>query len=60
MRRIAACLLVAPGIGSAGYCTDRALKPLVISCFDVTADMSELVPDFIPDWHFKKSHSRKP
>ena len=26
MRRIAACLLVAPGIGSAGYCADMAAK----------------------------------
>src|SRR6202042_2958836 len=36
MRRIAVWLLVAAGIGSARYCTDKALIPLVISCFDAT------------------------
>jgi hypothetical protein len=53
MRRLAACLLVAAGIGSAGYCADKALLPLVTSCFDITTDMSELIPDLIPDRHFK-------
>lgn len=60
MRRIAAYLLVAAGIGSVGYCADKALVPLVTSCFDVTTDMSELIPDLIPDWHFKEPHLRKP
>jgi hypothetical protein len=42
MKQIAACLLVAAGIGGAGYCADEALVPLVTSCFDANADMSDL------------------
>lgn len=60
MKKIAACLLVAAGIGGAGYCADDALVPLATSCFDVSADTSNLTTDFIPDWHFKKPHFRKP
>jgi hypothetical protein len=60
MKQIAAYLLVAAGIGGAGYCADKALVPLVTSCFEVNADMSDLTPDFIPDWHFKEPHFRKP
>jgi hypothetical protein len=32
----------------------------VTSCFEVNADMSNLTPDFIPDWHLKEPHFRKP
>ena len=60
MKQIAACLLVAAGIGGAGYCADEALVPLVTSCFDANADMSDLTSDFIPDWHLKRPHFRKP
>ena len=60
MKRIAACLLVAAGIGGTGYCAEEALVPLVTSCFDANADISDLTSDFIPDWHFKKPHFRKP
>ena len=60
MRRIAACLLVAAGIGSVGYCAEMALVAVVTSCFDITTDMSHVIPDLIPDWHFKDSHFRKP
>ena len=28
--------------------------------FDINADMSDLTPDFIPDWHFKEPHFPKP
>jgi hypothetical protein len=45
---------------SARYCTDKALIPLVISCFDATANMSHVIPDLISDSHFKDSHFRKP
>ena len=60
MKQIAACLLVAAGIGGAGYCADEALVSLVTSCFDAIAEMSDLTSDFIPDWHFKKPHFPKP
>ena len=60
MKQIAACLLIAAGIGGAGYCADKALVPQVTSCFDGNADMSDLTTDFIPDWHLKKLKSRKP
>jgi hypothetical protein len=60
MKQIAACLLVAVGIGGAGYCADEALVPLATSCFDANADMSDITSDFIPDWHFKTPHFRKP
>jgi hypothetical protein len=60
MKQIAACLLVAAGIGGAGYCADEALVPLVTSCFDANADMSDLTSGFIPDWHFKKPNFPKP
>jgi len=60
MKQLAACLLIAAGIVSAGYCANKALVPLVISCSDETADTSDLTPDFIPDWHFKEPHFRKP
>jgi len=60
MKQIAACLLVAVGIGDAGYFPDKTLVPLVTSCFDVSANMSDLIPDFIPDWHFKELHVPKP
>jgi hypothetical protein len=60
MKQTTACLLIAAGIGGAGYCADKALVPLVTSCFEVNADMSDLAPDFIPDWHFKEPHFRKP
>ena len=59
MRRIAACLLVAAATSCAGYCTEKALVPLLTSCFDVTAGMSHLIPDLIPYWHFRNSHFRK-
>jgi hypothetical protein len=60
MRRIAAYLLVAAGIGSVGYCADMALVAVVPSCFDITTDMSHVIPDLISDWHLKASHFRKP
>ncbi len=60
MKQIAACLLVAAGVGGAGYRADEALVPLVTSCFDVRSDMSDHTPDFIPDWHFKKPQFRNP
>ena len=60
MKQIAACLLVAAGIGGAEYCANKALVPLVTSCFDVNADTSDLTPEFILDWHFKEPHFRKP
>ena len=60
MRRIAACLLVAAGIGSVGYCAEMALVAVVTSCFDITTDMSHVIPDLIPDWHLKASHFHKP
>jgi hypothetical protein len=60
MKKIAACLLLAAGIGSARSCADKELVALVTSCFAVNADMSDPTPDFIPDWHFKKPHLRKP
>jgi len=47
MKQIAACLLVAVGIDAAGYCADKTLVPQVASCFDVSADMPDLTPDFI-------------
>jgi hypothetical protein len=55
MKQIAVCLLVAVGIGSAGYCADEALVSLVTSCFDANVDMSDLTSDSIPGWHFKKT-----
>jgi hypothetical protein len=60
MKQIAAYLLVAAGIGGAGYCADEALVHLATSCFDPYADMADLTSHFIPDWHFKKPHFRKP
>jgi hypothetical protein len=45
MKQIAACLLVAVGIGGAVYCADEVLAPLAISCFDPFADMSDLTSD---------------
>jgi len=59
MKQLAACFLIAAGIVSAGYCGDKALVPLVTSCFDGSADTSDLTPDFILDWHFKKPYFRK-
>ena len=44
MKQITACLLISAGIGGAGYCADKALVPLVTSCFEVNADMSDLDP----------------
>lgn len=60
MKRIAACLLVAAGIGSVGYCAEMALVAVVTSRFDITTDMSDVIPDLIPDWHLKASHFHKP
>jgi hypothetical protein len=60
MKQIAACLLVAAGIGCAGYCANEALVFLATSCFDMNADMSDLTLDFIPDRHFKEPHFRNP
>jgi hypothetical protein len=60
MKQIAACLLITAGSGGAGYCADKALVPLLTSFFDVSADMSDLTPDFIPAWHFKEPHFSKP
>jgi hypothetical protein len=60
VKQLTTYLLIAAGIDGAGYCADKTLGPLVTSCFYVNADMSDLTPDFIPDWHFKKSHLRKP
>ena len=60
MKQIAACLLIAAGIGGAGYCADKALRtPGDLVFLSVNADMSDLTPDFIPDWHFKEPHFRK-
>jgi hypothetical protein len=59
MRKIAACLLVALGIDAAGYCVDQTRVPLVTSCFDVSADMSDFSPDITPDWHFEDPHFPK-
>ena len=59
MKQTAACLLIAVGIVSAGYCANKALIPLVASCFDLNADLPDLTPYFIPDWHFKKPRFRK-
>ena len=60
MKQITVCLLIAAGIGGAGYCADKTLVPLVTSSFDVDADMLDLTPDFIPDWNFKEPHFRIP
>jgi hypothetical protein len=59
MKQIAACLLVAFGVGAAGYCADKMLVPLVNAGFDVNADTSYVNPAFIPEWHFKEPHFRK-
>jgi hypothetical protein len=59
MKQIAACLLIAAGIGDAGYCPDKILVPLVTSCFDVNPDISDFTPDIIPDWHFEEPHFPK-
>ena len=59
MRQIAACLLVAAGIGAAGYCADKALVPLVAWFLGINADIPDLTPDLIADWHFKEPHLPK-
>jgi hypothetical protein len=60
MKQTAACLLVAVGMVSAGYCASKALLPLAASCFDVHLDVPDLTPDYVPDWHFKKPRFGKP
>jgi hypothetical protein len=59
-KHIAASLLVAAGLGCAGYWMSAALPPLVASHFEVDASPVDLFPDFIPDWHFKPPRFRKP
>ena len=59
MNQIAACLLVAVGIGGAGYRVDKALAPLVPWFLGINVDMPDLTLDFIPDWHFKEPHLPK-
>jgi hypothetical protein len=60
MRQMTACLLIAAGIAVAGYCADKTLVPLATSGCDANTDMSDVVLDLIPDWHFKEPHFRKP
>ena len=60
MKRIATCLLVvAVGIDSAGYCAAKTRVPLVTWFLGINADMPDLPPDFIADWHFKEPHLPK-
>jgi len=59
MRQIAACLLVAVGIGGGGYCAAKTRVPLVTWFLGINVDMPDLTPDFIPDWNFKEPHLPK-
>jgi hypothetical protein len=60
MKQMAACLMIAAGIGGAGYCADKLLVPQVTSCCDGNGDVSDLSTASIPDWHLKKLRFRKP
>lgn len=60
MKQIAVCLLVvAVGIDGAGYCAAKTRVPLVTWFLGINADMPDLTPDFIPDWHFEDPHFPK-
>ena len=59
MKQVAACLLVAVGIGGAGYSADKALVSLVPWFLGINVDMPDLTTDFMPDWHFKEPHLPK-
>ena len=59
MKQIAACLLVAVGIGGGGYCAAKTRVPLVTWFLGINVDMPDLTPDFIPDWNFKEPHLPK-
>lgn len=59
MKLMAACLLVALGIDGAGYCMDQTRVPLVTCFLGINAEMPDLTPDFVPDWHFKEPHLPK-
>jgi hypothetical protein len=59
MKQIAVCLLVvAVGIDGAKYCAAKTRVPLTWF-LDINADTPDLIPDFIPDWHFKEPRLSK-
>ena len=60
MKQIAACLLVAIGIGGAGYIANKTLVPFATSCFELDYDMSDLAADLLSDWHLKSPSFHTP
>lgn len=60
MKKLALPLLVAAGLSCAGYCMSAALPSFVASYIEVDSNPVDLFPDFIPDWHVKEPHYRKP
>jgi hypothetical protein len=60
MRRTAAIVLMAIGIGGGVFVAKRTLHRVIDFTFDNEPSTSDLVPDLIPEWHFSVPVYRKP
>jgi hypothetical protein len=60
MKNVTASILVAAGLGCAGYGMSVVLPPLIASYCAVDTNPADLAPDLIPDWHFKVHRIYKP
>jgi hypothetical protein len=60
MRRTAAIVLMAIGIGGGAFVAKKKLQPVIDVTFDLEPSTSDLVADLIPDWQLRVPFYRKP